>query len=148
MIYLAARALVIDEAGHVLLLRFRNPDGRIVWMTPGGGIEEGETPQEACLRELREEAGIDAAEVGRHLARLKIKTGLRDRDEHHFLVRHVGGVGVATLPDPGTEDARWWTLEELEASAELFHPWNVAHLLRRVLDGETSILEAEHVVSS
>lgn len=147
MIYFAARALVIDESGRVLLLSWRNPDGRVVWMTPGGGIEAGETPQEACLRELREEAGIEAGEVGRYLARLKIKTSLRDRDEHHFLIRHAGEVGFATLPDPGTEDSRWWTLEELEASTELFHPWNVAQLLRRVLDGEYGILEAEHVVS-
>lgn len=33
--------------------------GAIVWNFPGGGIEEGETPDEACIREVKEETGLD-----------------------------------------------------------------------------------------
>src|SRR5690606_24304986 len=33
--------------------------GEIVWNFPGGGIEEGETPEEACIREVKEETGLN-----------------------------------------------------------------------------------------
>lgn len=51
---------VVIEQGHLLVIR-RRRDGRAYCVLPGGGIEPGETPQDACLRELGEETGLDAA---------------------------------------------------------------------------------------
>lgn len=58
-----ASALVLDEAGRVLLARRRyEPDaGR--WDVPGGFLEEGEDPLAGLRRELREETGLEI-EVG------------------------------------------------------------------------------------
>jgi 8-oxo-dGTP pyrophosphatase MutT (NUDIX family) len=54
-----ARIICTDPRGAVLLLRWRDPtDGRIFWEPPGGGIEQGETPRDAALRELNEETGL------------------------------------------------------------------------------------------
>ncbi len=53
------RVLCQDEAGRVLVLRWRDPfDGREFYEPPGGGIEPGETPAEAARRELLEETGL------------------------------------------------------------------------------------------
>jgi 8-oxo-dGTP pyrophosphatase MutT (NUDIX family) len=52
---LGVRAVVIDEAGRVLLVRHSYVSG---WYLPGGGVEPGETLFEALARELREEGGI------------------------------------------------------------------------------------------
>lgn len=55
-----AFAVVLDEQGSVLLGRRR--DGGF-WTLPGGGVEEGETPWQAVVRETREETGFDVEVV-------------------------------------------------------------------------------------
>ena len=75
---LAAYALVFDDAGRVLLSREPGPRGRLGrWLLPGGGVEHGEHPEQAVIREVREETGLgvrvgalrevvsDVARVGR-----------------------------------------------------------------------------------
>lgn len=51
----AGRGIVVEN-GKILLSYEVNTD---VYMTPGGGLEQGETLEECCVRELREEAGCD-----------------------------------------------------------------------------------------
>ncbi|WP_328534503.1 NUDIX hydrolase [Micromonospora zamorensis] len=58
--YAAAAALITDPAGNVLLVK---PTYRDHWAFPGGYVDEGEYPHEACAREVREELGL-TAEVG------------------------------------------------------------------------------------
>ncbi|WP_418276747.1 NUDIX hydrolase [Isoptericola jiangsuensis] len=56
----AARVIVLDGAGRVLLVRGHDADQpeRSWWFTVGGGIDAGESDVEAALREVREEAGL------------------------------------------------------------------------------------------
>lgn len=59
----AAGCLFLDDQQRVLLVK---PAYKEPWEIPGGGVEPGESPREACKRELREELGIDV-EPGRLL---------------------------------------------------------------------------------
>ncbi|MFI6235371.1 NUDIX domain-containing protein [Micromonospora sp. NPDC050784] len=53
--YAAAAAFITDPAGNVLLVK---PTYRDHWAFPGGYVDEGEYPHDACAREVREELGI------------------------------------------------------------------------------------------
>ncbi|MGB3624507.1 MAG: RNA pyrophosphohydrolase [Henriciella sp.] len=49
---------LFSEAGHVFVGRRINGRGAFQWQLPQGGIDEGEDPAEAALRELEEEVGV------------------------------------------------------------------------------------------
>jgi 8-oxo-dGTP diphosphatase len=57
-------AVVIVEDDRVLLMRRRKP-GEEYYVVPGGGIEPGETPEEAAVREAKEETGLDVTLAGK-----------------------------------------------------------------------------------
>src|SRR3954466_9737179 len=59
----SARVLLVDGSDRVLLLRLRDHGGHI-WLTPGGGVQDGEPLAEAAARELREEGGLAGAAAG------------------------------------------------------------------------------------
>lgn len=62
-------AAVIVRQGHVLMVRERGRgptgrhDGQEYWTLPGGGISPGETPEEALVREVREEVGLSCRAI-------------------------------------------------------------------------------------
>ena len=54
-----AGAVVRDADGRVLLVQRANEPSRGSWSLPGGRIEEGESPRDTVVREVREETGLD-----------------------------------------------------------------------------------------
>lgn len=59
---LAADAVIVDDGKVVLLERDHPPfEGR--WVLPGGLVEPNETAREACIREAKEEVGLDVTVV-------------------------------------------------------------------------------------
>lgn len=146
MVRHAARAILIDEAGRTLLFRARVPGraGRYIWITPGGGIDEGEEETACVRREVFEETGLSECEVGPCV-------WLRD---HTFrwgegMLRQVEAYYVVLAPSfevsiDGHEELersfltgyRWFTLAELEAHEETLVPADFAALLSPLLAGD------------
>lgn len=80
-----AVGILLNDQAQVLLM-LRNKAGRAYATLPGGGIESGETPAEACARELLEEVNLVVA-VGEEVLTLDNL----DNHEHYFRVSHVSG---------------------------------------------------------
>jgi ADP-ribose pyrophosphatase YjhB (NUDIX family) len=64
-------AVVHDAAGRLLLIRRGHDPHRGLWSLPGGRIEAGESPEQAVVREVREETGLDVVS-GRPVGRVRI----------------------------------------------------------------------------
>ena len=133
----AARAVLLDERDRVMLLRYDENGG--FWATPGGKLEAGETHPQAVAREISEELGIRAVDVGPHLA-TRVKDHLVGgrpvrQAERYYLARADSAsvaVAAATQPD-NIRDRRWWTLAELAATEQTVYPAGLAGLVGAIL---------------
>lgn len=136
----AARLIITDPSGRLLLFLVSPGPDRAVWITPGGGLEEPESWKQAAVRELREEVGLELDDPGpmvwmrRHV--FEWKNVLIDQDERYFWVS-----GRSDVPDPPPPtdlepwlEARWWSPAEIRTAAEeIFAPRALADLLEALL---------------
>ena len=134
-----ARAFVLDADDRLLLVRFRNRFGDVWWSTPGGGIEPGETAEQAIRRELREEAGLEVDDPGPVVHRRDVTFSWDGRlahlPEESFLVR-VDSHHPAPTIDLAAENVveiRWWTQDELTNPPERISPLNLLDIVRTLL---------------
>jgi 8-oxo-dGTP diphosphatase len=141
----SARLLVLDSAGRVLLFRFSYQRGTLAgqayWATPGGGLEEGETFEQAAIRELKEETGLHVDTIGPEVGRREFVLQLPDgehvmADERFFMVqaRHTDLSRDGWTPEEHEvmADHRWWALAELAQTSETVWPDNLPEILSRI----------------
>jgi 8-oxo-dGTP pyrophosphatase MutT (NUDIX family) len=147
----AARVLLIDRRERILLMRGvdpADPDRGSWWLTPGGGLDPGESHHEAARRELREETGIDIeippAPVWERTTEFPFD-GLRYRQhELFFLVRLDVDVELSTaswteLERRAMHEHRWWALDDIATCSDAVYPEALRANVRSLLvDGVPS----------
>ena len=115
----SAGGLVIDKSGKngLLIGRIDHKDAsgvRILWSLPKGHIEEGETPEQAALREVAEETGIESA-IQRSLGVIDfwfMAGGKRiHKTVHHYLFRETGG--LLAPQESEVDEVGWFPLAEI-----------------------------------
>lgn len=99
--------VVHDGEGRLLLVRRGREPAAGRWSIPGGKLEAGESDAQACVRELREETGIDV-QVGAYLG--SVRRGVYEIHDYRCTV--VGG--VLTAGDDAA-DARWVSAADYRA---------------------------------
>ena len=140
------RVLVIDQTDRILLLRTQLPHRKelSVWLTPGGGLNSGETHRAAALRELWEETGLTGIELGPCVWKRQVLWQWGDlwyeaRERFYLLRTQRYSLAPAVSVDLETENVledRWWSLPEIEeASHADFAPQRIATLAAPLVAG-------------
>jgi 8-oxo-dGTP pyrophosphatase MutT (NUDIX family) len=139
-----ARLFVLDPLDRLLLFRFRDGDGRVSWLTPGGGLHRGETVESAAVRELAEETGYLVTEenlgpvVATRGGLWRSNSGrLTFAADTYFLVRvahpEISTDGHEEFERSAIIGHRWWTAAELRATTEDISPPATASLVASLI---------------
>lgn len=133
----AARILLVDGEGRVLLFRFTPTDRPPFWVTPGGALDPGETYETAARRELLEETGLDR-DPGEQVARrvvdfVSIEGVPVTADERYFRVDvdmvEIDDAGHTPLERQVMRGWRWFERTEIAAHPEPIYPVDLLDLL-------------------
>lgn len=112
--YLAVSAAIFRD-GRVLIVRRARPPAHGIYTLPGGGVELGETLEEAVTREVREETALEIAPVGLAGYRQAIARDAKGDIERHFVILPFAArwiAGEVTLNEELAE-AHWLLPGEL-----------------------------------
>jgi 8-oxo-dGTP pyrophosphatase MutT (NUDIX family) len=140
----AVRCLLVDQADRALLVRYTDPRAQASWWgVPGGGLDPGEDHLTAVRRELREELARNDLQVGPWIGQRCHTFWLgrwMTQRERWVLCRaepfEVDPAHVTTLAAESIAELRWWSAEELRASAALATPRDLPALLERIARGD------------
>ena len=118
--------ICINEQNEMLMVKgFDSGE----WAVPSGGIEEGESPEECCIREVKEETGY-AVKV---IKQLKIKeTTINGIDvrTYYFKVEKIGESNGINDPDKIIAEADWKSISEIKTIKHAY-PEDLDFLLKQ-----------------
>lgn len=143
----AARVILIAD-GRVLLQQGFDPgrpgDGPW-WLTPGGGLNDGESLEDAAVREVLEETGLRLSPeqlgtvIATRVAHFEFEHRRFRQTESFFAVNVEPFApqhhGWDELEQRALLDHRWWSVEELLATDETMYPGELATVVQAVLAG-------------
>jgi 8-oxo-dGTP pyrophosphatase MutT (NUDIX family) len=142
----AARVVLIAD-GHVLLQQGfdpARPEAGSWWITPGGGLDDGESVEDGAVREVLEETGLrlSPAQLGPVIATRVANFEFehrRFRQSESFFAVNVDAFtpqhhGWDEVEQRALLDHRWWTVDELRTTDETVYPSELADVVQGVLD--------------
>jgi ADP-ribose pyrophosphatase YjhB (NUDIX family) len=112
--YLAVSAAIFRD-GRVLIVRRARPPAHGLYTLPGGGVELGETLEEAVIREVREETALEITPVALAGYRQAIARDNAGRIERHFVILPFAARWIAgdVLLNEELAEAHWLKVAEL-----------------------------------
>ncbi|ELO0596963.1 NUDIX domain-containing protein [Salmonella enterica] len=131
----SSRLIIVSPDKRVLLFLFSHSkdalSGKSYWATPGGGLENHESFEQAAVRELREETGLNRESAGPQVSSRTFTMMLPDgetvlAEERYFVINTdmeaTDRSGWSSNEMETIRNQHWWSLEELINTNETVFP--------------------------
>jgi ADP-ribose pyrophosphatase YjhB (NUDIX family) len=129
---------IVIESEQVLLVHRRRAGPTGSWLIPGGYIEQDERLDEAALREVREETGLETCVEGL----VGVRSRLLEREHSLYIVVLMRPIGGSLRPDGiEVDDVRYFSIADLEVAPDIT-PFSRSIALRAIHGGLPVIQEA------
>jgi len=125
-----SRVIIVNKERILLIHRFKN--GREYYVLPGGAIEKDESPENAAIREIKEETNLDI-ELGPLLSKSNEIVNGEERLGYYFLADKfsgklkLGGPEVERQSENNVYLLEWFPLAQLESI--LFYPEKIKKII-------------------
>lgn len=146
----SSRAIVLNKQNQIFLFRYNFDffaEKEAIWITPGGGLDEGESFEEALKRELLEEMGLKLSgsdstpQIYYRTPLYELTNGETVQSEERFYLVYCDDLKFSY--DGWTENenkrmtaGKWWSVEEIRESEETFFSKDIVKMLERISMGE------------
>lgn len=124
--WLGSAGICFNEKKELLMVKCH---GSEEWVVPSGGIEEGESPEECCLREVKEETGYDVNILEQLLVKETSVKGIEVKT-YYFIVEKVGTSTGIQDPDGIIAAVAWKSLPEVKTMSHTY-PEDLDFLLKQ-----------------
>lgn len=150
----SVRIILLNHSNEILLLKADDPTTTTLsghyngpfWFCLGGKIEEGESAEQAALREIQEESGLErnAIKLGAIVWWGEfdlILSGILTRQKQVFMLAHTNDCNVSLNNLTNEEknvivDIKWFSLNDVKNSKEIIYPLDLAQYLEPILRGK------------
>ena len=103
--------VLIEKDGRYLLIKEDAPKWEEKWFFPGGNVKDGESPEEAAIRETKEEAGCRVVLNG--IIYVRYYSSFFEGKTHVFYSASVVDDEIKTIEDKHSLSVKWFSYEEL-----------------------------------
>ncbi|MBQ8039583.1 MAG: NUDIX domain-containing protein [Lachnospiraceae bacterium] len=145
----SSRAIVLNKNNQIFLFQYKFDylaDNKVIWITPGGSLEEGESFEVALKRELFEELGV---QLDRNCPEIYYRNSLYAM-KNGEVIQSIEKFFLVSLEDEQfsydhwTEsekqrmlEGKWWSLEEIRQSEEVFFTTDIIRILMELSNNKT-----------
>ena len=139
---LTVKLLLLDEEDRLLLIHSRDPEtGRECWYPVGGGVDVGETLEQAAVREAAEETGLVELPAGSPVWTRDhtYKFDGREVEVHEKWLLHSvkhfapAPADMTDYERKSIQGFRWWRIEDLVTTVDTVFPPRLGHRLAALL---------------